>query len=259
MNFYKRRLQTKKFLNQLIKDQHKTLVIHYSCESLTDNNEGYSPRITSIAVQSLRGDFQKSFSIHLEAEKSAIPREDIQQHYNKLELKMLDRFYLFSKEYVSRYWLNWKMKNINFGFEAIEHRYEVLGGQNFIEIPTKQRVDVSSIFVELYGDEYIEPPEFYNLLGKNFNNEHPDLLPGSSEVEAFDNKEFVKMHKSTLVKTNKIAHLIRLANDNKLKVSKKNLLLFIEERLAHPLLGVLGLIGVILSIVSGIGYLVSVL
>ena len=35
-------------LNQEIE---KLLTIHYSCESLSDDNEGYSPRITSIAVQ----------------------------------------------------------------------------------------------------------------------------------------------------------------------------------------------------------------
>lgn len=40
----------KQIIKKLKTDEDKIYFIHYSCQSLSDNNEGYSPRITSIAV-----------------------------------------------------------------------------------------------------------------------------------------------------------------------------------------------------------------
>lgn len=43
-------IKTHRDIKFLSKNKHDLLIIHYSCENLNDNNQGYSPRITSIAV-----------------------------------------------------------------------------------------------------------------------------------------------------------------------------------------------------------------
>lgn len=250
MNTYSKFFQNKRFLRGLYRDQHKVLVIHYSCESLTDNNQGYSPRITSIAVQNLRGDFQKSFSIHLEAEINEIPRSEIERHFDVLELKMLENFYSFVKDNLQWYWINWNMSNVNYGFEAIEHRYKVLKGKNFVDIPIRNRVNIPLIFSELYGHEYVSHPKMYTLFQHNFPNDLGDLLNGDQEVMAFKNKEFLKLHKSTLIKTSRIAKVVQLAATGKLKMERKKWGIWLEALNQHPLIILLTILATILSLVA---------
>ncbi len=240
------------FISELCADAHKVLLIHYSCESLSDSNEGYSPRITSIVVRSLRGDQQKSFSIHLVAEWKKIKREEIENHYDLLELEMLNEFYQFAKDNTERYWLNWNMKNINYGFEAIEHRYKVLGGNEAIEIPYKIRVNIPAILSEIYGNSYEPDPKMSNLLKSNFKELNRELLTGAEEAEAFKNKQFVKLHASTLLKTNYFAKIVFLVYERKLKISGPDQVGYVHDLLSRPLLGFIGIIASIVSIVAGI-------
>ena len=110
----------------LTKNINSLLVVHYSCQNLNDNNEGYSPRITSIAVLHIASATMHSFSIHLIAEVKNISQEEIHKHYDELEAVMLEDFYSFVQSHQDHYWLHWNMTNINFGFQALEHRYRVL-------------------------------------------------------------------------------------------------------------------------------------
>lgn len=119
-------MSVKEKLKTLQENEHNLYVIHYSCENLNDNNENYSPRVTSIAVLHLKSNTMHSFSIHLIAEKMKISRGEIDQNYDVLEKKMLEDFYEFVKESDEIVWLHWNMSNINYGFEALSHRYEVL-------------------------------------------------------------------------------------------------------------------------------------
>jgi hypothetical protein len=43
-------MKVKDEIKFLTKNINSLLVVHYSCQNLNDNNEGFSPRITSIAV-----------------------------------------------------------------------------------------------------------------------------------------------------------------------------------------------------------------
>ncbi len=105
-----------------------TIVIHYSCESFYDRADGSSPRITSIAVYNIGSGQTNSFSIHQKAEIKKYSRNDIEKHYEELEKLMLDDFYDFVKLHEKYNWLHWNMRDINYGFQAIAHRYKVLGG-----------------------------------------------------------------------------------------------------------------------------------
>ena len=70
-------MSTKETLRKLRENEQSLFIVHYSCQNLNDNNENYSPRITSIAVLHVGSSTMHSFSIHLVAEIKQIPREEI--------------------------------------------------------------------------------------------------------------------------------------------------------------------------------------
>ena len=74
---------------------YKDILENNSCQSLSDDNEGYSPRITSIAVLHSESYQMFSFSIHLLAERLKIIRDLIFDRYGEIELKMLQDFFDF--------------------------------------------------------------------------------------------------------------------------------------------------------------------
>ena len=116
-------------LNEIDKNPENYLIIHYSCESFYNITDGHTPRITSIAVYSYNTAQTESFSIHKTAERKHVRIEDIESQYYQLEKDMLEDFFQFVKENRTRKWLHWNMRDINYGFKAIEHRFEVLGGK----------------------------------------------------------------------------------------------------------------------------------
>ena len=105
-------------------------VIHYSCESFYDRPNGRSPRITSIAVLDLSTDQVTSFSIHLVAERERVEFVDIPNEYDRLELEMLQEFFAHLKSYRDRKYMHWNMRDVGYGFEAIQHRFLTLGGSS---------------------------------------------------------------------------------------------------------------------------------
>ncbi|MFZ4701790.1 MAG: hypothetical protein ACOYMG_17220 [Candidatus Methylumidiphilus sp.] len=113
-------MKSRDTLNHIKQHEANLLVIHYSCETLGDSNQGLSPRITSIAVLHMASSTMHSFSIHLVAEISKVNRDEIHDHYDDLEKDMLNDFHNnFVKSHQDCLWLHWNMSNINFGFEAI--------------------------------------------------------------------------------------------------------------------------------------------
>ena len=118
----------RKLFSEIDLNPQNYLIIHYSCESFYDIKDGHTPRITSIAVYAYATAQTDSFSIHKVAEKSHIQISDIELHYDELEKKMLDEFFAYAKEHSNFFWIHWNMRDINYGFKAIEHRYSVLGG-----------------------------------------------------------------------------------------------------------------------------------
>src|SRR4051794_21798803 len=122
------RQRAKEKLNLLKSNLDSVLVVHYSCESFMDKLDGYSPRISSIAIMDVGTGQVYSFSIHQYAELEKISKDQIEQHYDNLEKMMLDDYFAFLKKNNSRYYVHWNMRNSTYGFEALKHRYKVLGG-----------------------------------------------------------------------------------------------------------------------------------
>jgi hypothetical protein len=216
-NQFKRHNQARAKLNELFANPDKVSAIHYSCESFYDLPDGRSPRITSIAIRKLDTAQTVSFSIHqiAELEGMALATAAIAPHYNDLEKKMLDAFYAYLKSQQTPTFLHWNMRDKNFGFQAIEHRYRVLGGDPLV-VPDDRKTDLSRLFIELYGVGYIGHPRLENLLEKNHIVAR-DFMTGKQEADAFVAGKYVDLHRSTLRKVDVFCNLASRAYDDKLE------------------------------------------
>jgi hypothetical protein len=213
----KRQRQAWGTVDRLFAEAANVWVIHYSCESFYERPEGRSPRITSIAIRKLDSAQTVSFSIHQVAERQQVPFNDIENHYDKLEKRMLDEFFHQVSSHRGMKYLHWNMRDINYGFSAIEHRYRVLGGDPFI-VEDQHKFDLARLLIDIYGVGYIGHPRLDNLLAKN-DIQAPDFLTGAQEAEAFENRQFVRLHQSTLRKVDVIANIAGRAHDRRLKTN----------------------------------------
>ncbi len=227
-------------INQLI-------AIHYSCQNLNDFNEGYSPRITSIAVLHLGSGTMHSFSIHLIAEIKKIDRDQIENHYDELEAEMLSNFYSFVKDHQDHNWLHWNMSNINYGFETIEHRYRVLTDKFPPKINDSKKYNLSSLISGIYGNHYVDDPKMPKLMDLN-GGKHRDFLNGKEEVEAFEKKEYIKLHKSTMCKVYFFQSMFHKLIKRKIKTQHSNIPAKLNHLVESLPAKILGLIAVLFTI-----------
>lgn len=216
----KKRIKAKEILQSISDNPSEYLVIHYSCESFFDLPEGNTPRITSIAVRYVRNAQTHSFSIHKIAELKGIPPAQINQHYNTFEKEMLVEFYKFVKSHPDHKWIHINMRNINFGFEAINHRYRVLGGTP-VQINDNLKIDLARLFINIYGKQYSPHPRMESLYRMN-DVTMASFLNGEEEAEAFNNGDYVALHQSTLRKVDNMHNVISLSVENDLK-TKSNI------------------------------------
>jgi hypothetical protein len=256
LNKVQKRRQAKIKLAGVISKSERVIVIHYSCESFYDRPDGSSPRITSIAVRNLESSQTTSFSIHQVAERKGYSANALEEHYNQLEKLMLEEFYEYVRHHSSHIWLHWNMRDINYGFPAIAHRFKVLQGEPE-EVDDSKLVDLSRLLISIYGVSYIQHPRLKNLVEKNHIT-HRDFLDGKSEADAFTNKQYVKLHQSTLRKVDAFANIIERASDGSLKTNStwKSIYgsypaAFIELIKENPVIsGFVGFIGFISAVIG---------
>lgn len=216
-NRYKKRKKALSIINNIAEHPSEYLIIHYSCESFFDLPQGNTPRITSIAVRYVRNGQTHSFSIHKMAELKGISPNQISQHYSTLEKDMLDEYFEFVNNHSKFNWIHINMRNINYGFEAINHRYRVLGGKP-IELNDNQKIDLARLFVDIYGKQYSKHPRFESLYKKN-KITMTSFLNGEQEAEAFNKGEYVALHQSTLRKVDNMHNVLSLCVDGDLKTN----------------------------------------
>ena len=245
-----------KKLRHLSENKDKILFVHYSCENLTDKNQELSPRITSIAVLFNDEHTLKSFSLHLTAEVMDIDRDEIEKKYNEIEKAMLADFFKFAETKYDYIWLHWNMTNINYGFEALEHRYKVLFKKDAYHIREENRHNLSRLIFDKYGKKSVDDPKMENLMILN-GGVHRDFMSGRNEVDAFNNKEFLKMHKSTMCKVYWLSSIFRLFLINKVKTKRFNWKLFTDKVFDHPITRIISFISMIVSIIGFIWLLTS--
>lgn len=214
-----RRKRAKAWLNELQRNEESSVAIHYSCESFYDRPDGSSPRITSIAIRNLATEQTRSFSIHLVAERNGVALSEIANHYDKLEKQMLDEYFEYVRLHQQYRWIHWVMRDVKYGFPAIEHRYQVLGGQP-TAIEDSRKFNLASILVDLYGSSYVEHPRLLNVMRLNAISEM-DFLDGTAEANAFTDGEFVKLHQSTLRKVDNLVAIYERTVRGELKTKAK--------------------------------------
>jgi hypothetical protein len=206
-----------KALDDLYADAAHLWIIHYSCESFYNRPNGRSPRITSIAVRKVLSGQTRSFSIHQVAEQKGVPFDEIDKHYDSLEREMLDGFCAHVNSFQDTKYLHWNMRDINYGFAAIEHRHRVLGGQPVV-IEDDKKADLSRLLIDIYGIGYAAHPRLTNLLSIN-SIQPKDFLNGEGEAQAFDKRDFVALHQSTLRKVDILADLFERAHNRQLRTN----------------------------------------
>ncbi len=212
--------KTGKALIQTLRSQNnKTLIIHYSCESFFNLN-GRTPRITSICVKNRSSQTTKTFSIHLEAQIKGMQFSSISDiDYDLLEGQMLRDFFKYMKSHNTFNWVHWNMKNASFGFEAISNRYKILGGYPK-DIEDQFKFDLVDLISKIYTNKFEkhEPNgQLLNLAERNKISKR-DALKGKDEADAFDNKDYLKLHMSTSRKVDIIDQVLTLEEQGKLKV-----------------------------------------
>ena len=162
---------------------------------------------------------------------------------------MLKQFFDFIAENDNSYWLHWNMSNINYGFEALAHRYKVLTQNDSKRIPDSRRFNLSDLILSVYGRNCVEHPRMPNFMKLN-GGIHRDTLFGKEEVEAFSAKEYVKLHKSTMSKVYWFNKMYFLLQQNKIKVQNKNWGYQVNCFLERPTIKLLGFVAVLFTIVQ---------
>jgi hypothetical protein len=253
----KRRKKTLKHLDELSEREDHVLLVHYSCESFYDRPEGKTPRITSIAIRNYSSGQTASFSIHKVAELKNVEFGDIEENYDDLEREMLKEYFDYLRSHKTHDWVHWNMRDINYGFPAIEHRFRVLGGDPE-ELEESRKFDLARALVALYGTGYIGHPRLENIIKKN---RITDLgfLTGKEESDAFDAKDYVTLHQSTLRKVDILANILGRTLDGSLKTNAKwNEIYGLQPKVLgevikdHWFFRILGLLGLILGLILGI-------
>ena len=235
------------------------LVIHYSCESFYDYSKPDSRRVTSIAARRADSSQTKSFSLHLSAERLGL-LASIGSSLDECERDMLDDFYQFVRDHHRAHtWLHWNMRDSNYGFEAIAHRYRVLGGTP-VDLGDDQKIDLSPLLIDIYGKDYSGHPRIEWLVDKNHIH-RKSFLTGAEEADAFSAGNFVAMHQSTLVKVQALSDIANLASQKRLKTNSRmwrdvyasSLSGFGQAVAAHwVFIIVVALIGIVLGVVGAI-------
>lgn len=214
-----RRKRTANEIDRIMERPADALIVHYSCESFYDREEGRSPRVTSVAIRNYDSGQTESYSIHKIAEQRGLGITQIPDVYDDLEKEMLNEYFTFMKQNQGLLWVHWNMRDINYGFAALEHRFRVLGGEPFV-LPEGKKFDLARALIDLYGVAYTGHPRLATLIKKN-EIAHRDFLTGQEEADAFDNQEYIKLHQSTLRKVDILANIFGRAADDTLKTNSK--------------------------------------
>jgi hypothetical protein len=220
LNKLRARREARRQFDELNRKRDMFIVLHYSCESFYDIKDGHTPRVTSIAARNFSTGQTSSFSIHKSAEQHGASPADIADQYDALERRMLDEFFEFLKSRHGYSFIHWNMRDINFGFQAIEHRYKVLGGDPFV-VDDSRKFDLARELIALFGVGYAPhgaSGRLHSLMELNHITAK-DALTGGEEAKAFEDKEFVRLHQSTLRKVDVMANILERVFDGSLKTN----------------------------------------
>lgn len=257
---FRRRRAARKAFEELDRRRDMYIVLHYSCESFYDIKDGRTPRVTSIAARNFSTGQTSSFSIHKSAEQLGVLLTEITRRYDELEKHMLDEFFDFIKSRHGYSFIHWNMRDINYGFQAIEHRYKVLGGEPFT-VDDSRKFDLARELINQYGPGYAphgENGRLHSLMDLNHITTL-DALTGKQEAEAFDAGEYVTLHRSTLRKVDVMSNILERVLDGSIKTNASwqektgyHPAVLVELIKEHWIVGILATIIVLIGLVASL-------
>jgi hypothetical protein len=240
-----------RFISEVRKHPENFYIVHYSCQSLYDDNQELSPRITSIAITHYDSEQTMSFSTHAVAEELHIAREMVRDRFDDVERKLLQDFYDFVRDRRDKYFVHWNMRNLTFGFEHLEHRYRVLGGANAPVIPVERRLNLNDLLADRYGGEYAAHPKLKSLMELN-GGIHRHFLTGEEEVKAFESHEFIRMHNSTLCKVGFLNSVVHKLLNGTLRTASRGLGIALDRVFESRVAKSIGLLSTLVAIGVGV-------
>ena len=256
LNKLRTRKEVRQRFDAINKRRDMCLVIHYSCESFYDIKDGRTPRVTSIAVRQFSSGQTASFSIHKSAELKGVAQADITNQYDELERDMLSEFFDYLRTKPDHTFVHWNMRDINYGFQAIEHRFRVLKGTP-VSVSDDKKVDLARELIGLYGVKYAphgDAGRLHSLMEMNHITAK-DVLTGAGEAAAFENQEYVKLHQSTLRKVDVVSNILDRNLDGSLKTKSSWLdshgfhpVAVIEVITEHWLYSLIGIVAVMVGL-----------
>jgi hypothetical protein len=203
-------------LAQIFAHRETVYAIHYACQSFYSGEQLASTRIGCIAVRQLASGQVTTFSIAKTAELYRLAEADIASRWNALERTMLGEFYEFVRTNKGARFVHWNMRDDTFGFAALEHRFQVLGGKPE-PIAEHNRIDVARLLVELYGDRIVRAKNKLDALSRLNGFAMADVLFGAEEAAALQAGQYRRVQMSTQTKVKLIADIANRANDRTLK------------------------------------------
>lgn len=213
----KRQRAARERLSELFAHPKSVLVIHYACQSFSAPQGAGSPRVASIAIRNLGTGETRSFSIHEEIELRAMTGDAASERLSELEAAMLTRVFRFAAENKAMRFVHWNMRDVKFGFPALEHRARVLGVEPF-EVHDSQKFDLAMLLASIYGTDYAKRPHMESLARKN-RLPLAGYVPGRQEPELFERGEYFAVLRSSLAKVTLMADVLAHAHDGTLKTN----------------------------------------
>lgn len=234
-------------LKLIMNNKQRVFVIHYSCESFIKYSQK-TPRISSIAIRNYDTAQTYLFSISKVGEIEHKPEEKLKECYDELENKMLEEYFRFLKEHMDCYYVHWNMRDINYGFEALKHRFKVLGGEP-VNLNEDRLIDLSKLLIDYYGVEYISHPRLEKLMEAN-RISSKGFLKGAEEADCFDNEEYIKLQISTLKKVDVLCNILNRQLNGTLKTNVNKLQQYLNRMFDSTFYKILSLVGVLWTIIS---------
>lgn len=202
-------------LEQIFAHPEQVFAVHYSCHSFYQHDQLASTRIGCISLRQLASGQVTTFSIAKTAELYRLSPADIPPRWNALERTMLGEFYEFVRTNKSARFLHWNMRDDTFGFGAVAHRFEVLGGRPE-DIVEQNRIDLARLLHEIYGDHYVKERGKLDALAKRNGLVSSDMLPGKEEAAALEHGQFRLVQMSTQSKVKLISDIANRTHDRTL-------------------------------------------
>ena len=213
------------FLNDYSKSKSDYIYIHYARQNCFEDAYEKGPRIIAVVVMNAGSEQTKFFSLRKVADSYGENFFNMtESERDEIEKEMLQHFFEYVKNNEKKKWLHWNMKNNNFGFEAIEERYNELGGCA-IHFEEDKLFNISVLFKEKYGKHFAHDAKWNGkLMGKmydmfNMNSiEDANILNGDQEVKEYILKNIMSIEQSILGKVKAFKMLVDMAADDDLKV-----------------------------------------